>query len=110
MSRHYLAQYGVLVQLFPRAGKVSITKVEVVDPEDRGKGLARRVLDEICDWADRYGHTLGICADDKWGADIKRLTRFYESLGFIDNPEESQPFQVREAMIRRPRTTRDEGR
>ncbi|HCT81560.1 MAG TPA: hypothetical protein DGT23_34300 [Micromonosporaceae bacterium] len=101
MSRRFFKR-GVLVQLLARGGRIAITKILVEADDDRGQGLARSILIEICEWADKNGHTLGITPSATWGADEDRLALFYGRLGFQANLETRGGFQVHDTMIRCP--------
>jgi len=67
-----------------------------------GHGEARRVITEICAWADCARVTLELTPSNHWGSDVERLTKFYESLGFVSKTEPQEPLRVRESMIRYP--------
>lgn len=97
MQRRF-ARDGVLVSLLPRFGRISVVKVEV-DEDLRGQGHFRRVMAEICGWADSYGYVLGATPSTTWGADVNRMTTFLTALGFDPNPELNTP----DALTRMPR-------
>ena len=59
-------------------------------------------MNEIGLWADCARVALELSPSSHWGADLDRLTRFYESLGFEPNEEPPEPFQIQESMIRYP--------
>jgi GNAT superfamily N-acetyltransferase len=101
MQRRQLED-GVLVQMFLSDGiMLWITKLEVIDEADRGKGMARAAMADVCAWADEHGCMLGLSPDDRWGADVKRLRVFFGSLGFVDN-RGPQPY-AHDDMVRYPK-------
>lgn len=67
-----------------------------------GRGAARRIITELCAWADCARVTFELTPSNHWGSDVERLTRFYEALGFEPNREERQPLRVQGSMIRYP--------
>ena len=93
------AFHEVELMLLARGSRVAVCQVFSIQP---GRGHTRRVLAELCTWADCAGVALALTPTGQWGADVGRLTRFYVSLGFEDNTEPPPRFQVQEKMIRFP--------
>lgn len=52
----------------------------------RGKGCARRVLKEICDWCDENNFILTGDPDDMFGSDLKGLYKLYAEFDMLPNP------------------------
>ena len=91
--------HQVQLKLLARGEHVAICELLAVRP---GYGRARRVMTELCSWADCARVILELSPSDHWGSDTERLMRFYESLGFEANNDPEQPFLIQEAMIRYP--------
>jgi len=68
----------------------------------RGEGHARRAMEEILGWADRAGATVTLTPTSEFGASKKRLTRWYEGMGFVPNKGRNKDFRFQDAMIRAP--------
>lgn len=91
--------HQVQLKLLARGDHVAICELLAVRP---GAGRARRVMTELCSWADCASVTLELSPTDEWGANLERLTRFYERLGFEQNNEPLKTFLIKESMIRYP--------
>ncbi|HCT78595.1 MAG TPA: hypothetical protein DGG94_16785 [Micromonosporaceae bacterium] len=91
--------YRMQLKLLARGSHVAICALLAVRS---GQGRARKVMTELCQWADCARVTLELTPSAHWGADIAQLTKFYVSLGFEVNKEPDLPFRVQEAMIRYP--------
>jgi GNAT superfamily N-acetyltransferase len=91
--------HGVQLKLLARGEHVAICELLVAQ---RGQGGARRVMTELCTWANCARVTLELTPSNHWGSDVERLTAFYASLGFEPNREEPTPFRIQESMIRYP--------
>jgi len=75
----------------------------------QGKGGARRVMAELCLFADCSRLVLELTPTDQWGADPARLHGFYVSLGFEANGGPVSGFVWRGALIRYPVKGRGHG-
>jgi hypothetical protein len=93
------ALHGVQLKLLARGEHVAICELLVAR---RGQGRARRVMTELCSWADCARVTLELTPSRHWGPDVDRLTAFYNWLGFEENREEPTLFHIHESMIRYP--------
>jgi len=60
---------------------IMLHKIEV-SSEIRESGLGTKVIDIICDFADRYDVKIYLTPSDLLGSDLKRLIGFYERFGF----------------------------
>jgi hypothetical protein len=67
-----------------------------------GSREARRVLSELCSWADCAHVVLELTPTRQWGFDLQRLTRVCVSLGFVPNRESHGPVHAQESMVRHP--------
>lgn len=91
--------HGVQLKLLARGEHVAICELLVAQ---RGQGRARRVMAELCSWADCARVTFELTPSRHWGSDVDRLIAFYSSHGFEENREEPAPFSIHESMIRYP--------
>lgn len=98
--------YKVQLKMLARGEHVAICELVTVRP---GDGRVRKVMEEICLWADCSRIPLELSPSDHWGADVQQLTNFYASLGFQPNNEPHTPFRVQEDMIRYPVQGRGHG-
>jgi len=95
--------YKVQLKMLVRGDHVAVCELVTLKP---GEGRVRRVMEEICLWADCGDITLELSPSEHWGADVDRLTRFYFSLEFQYNHEPRNPFVVQEDLIRYPQPDR----
>ncbi|GIH10691.1 hypothetical protein Rhe02_87580 [Rhizocola hellebori] len=91
--------HQVQLKLLARGEYVAICELLARCP---GRGRARRVMTELCAWANCARVTLELSPSSHWGSDVERLTNFYAPLGFEPNTESDEHFCVQEAMIRYP--------
>jgi hypothetical protein len=98
MQRASLLQM-VQLKLLVRGDHVGICELLALKP---GQGRARRVMTELCQWADCARATLELTPSSRWGSDVEQLTEFYESLGFEANREPPELYRPQGRMIRYP--------
>lgn len=60
----------------------------------RGSGLGRRALERLCAWADETGTELRLQLSDGWGSDVRRLSAWYSSVGFVFLPQHAGEFRA----------------
>lgn len=74
----------VLMQIYPFDGKIHVASIEVHPPEMRGKGVARSVMNELMNLADKHDVSLDLDVQPfgKGGLNKRQLTSFYSRLGF----------------------------
>lgn len=99
--------YKVRLKMLARGDHVAICELVAMRP---GEGRVRKVMEEMCLWADCSRIPLELSPADDWGADIQRLRNFYGSLGFQPNYEPRTPYRAQEDMIRYPVQGRGHGR
>lgn len=85
------------------AGFVTLSLISV-PADQRGTGVASRVMERLTAAADRNGWPLALTPDASFGASKARLVAFYRRFGFVPNTGRSRDFTTREAMIRHPQT------
>ncbi|WP_343684000.1 hypothetical protein [Asticcacaulis sp.] len=97
---------GATISYSAVKGGVMIDAVSV-EPKDRKQGRARRALETFVAEADRTGTPLFLTAEPlgKGGASKSALTKFYKSLGFVENTGKNKAFDGPMAgMVRQPQT------
>ena len=98
-----MEEYG-LSELSLRLSRNYLT-VSRIAARERGKGAGTRFMNDLADLADRQGWTLTLTPDKSMGAtSVGRLQRFYRRFGFRPNKGRNTDFNVRDVMIRVPRT------
>jgi predicted GNAT family acetyltransferase len=76
-----------------------LSKIEV--PEDiRGQGKARDAMEAMIKYADDNGMKIALSPSADFGASKSKLTKFYKSLGFVDNKGKNKDFRFQETLIR----------
>jgi hypothetical protein len=89
----------VRIKLLVHAEHVGVHELRYVRP---GRGEARRVMSELCLFADCSRVVLELTPSGQGGADQARLRDFYVSLGFQPNSEPGSGFVWRGELIRHP--------
>ena len=55
----------------------------VVDNKDRETGIGTKVMQEICNYADKRGLRIALTPSTVYGGNFERLKKFYASFGFV---------------------------
>jgi len=86
--------------LFPsKDGKYMELNLIKIKPEFKNQGWATKILDDLVDWAKENNITLTLTPSDTFGANEKRLEKFYKRFGFKPNKGKNRDFQTRDSMI-----------
>lgn len=83
----------------PELGYVVVDRIQI-HADDRGKGLGRKLMEDLIELAEEKGWALALTPSDFAGASVPRLKKFYKSLGFVENRGRNKDFLTRETMIR----------
>jgi len=79
----------------------------IVNKEDRGKGTGSKVMEELCDYADRNQKIITLTPavkDDFQGTTSQsRLIDFYKKFDFVLNKGRNKDFTISELMFRLPK-------
>ncbi len=70
----------------------------VVDKKDRNKGIGTKVMNEICDFADKNNLRIALTPSGDFGGSKTRLISFYKTFGF----KNYKGYEFRESMVREP--------
>ncbi len=62
---------------------IELVLIEVSE-ESRGQGLASKMMDEFCRYADEHGMIVRLHANDELGTSLEVLMKFYKKHGFVD--------------------------
>ena len=95
-----IKKYGIKLSLTGKS-PVTISMIKVEESQRRN-GVAKTVIQEITDWADKTGTTLTLTPTDEYGIRKSVLERFYERNGFVSNSGRNKDFSISESMIRLP--------
>lgn len=75
-----------------------------VDPSIRGQGVARQLMTDLIERADREGRTITLSPSARDEQTSKeKLVQFYQSLGFVWNTGPNRNIDIMDEMYRRPR-------
>lgn len=79
----------------------------IIKKEDRGKGIGSKVINELCDYADKNQKVICLTPavkDDYQGTTSQsRLMEFYKRFGFVLNRGRNKDFSISELMYRLPK-------
>ena len=79
----------------------------IVNREDRGNGTGSKVMEELCNYADRNQKTITLTPavkDDFQGTTSQsRLIDFYKKFDFVLNKGRNKDFTISELMYRLPK-------
>jgi GNAT superfamily N-acetyltransferase len=108
LSQWAWRNHSVRLDLVRRPLYVALVKLETVTKRKRGQGRATGVMGTLTAWADEQGVILGLTPTGEYGADMARLTSWYESFGFTtDTQLETGQFQIAEQFYRLPDSEND---
>jgi len=86
--------------LFPsKDGKYVELNLIKIKPEFKNQGWATKILDDLVDWAKENNVILTLSPSDTFGANEKRLEKFYKRFGFKPNKGKNRDFQTKDSMI-----------
>lgn len=83
-----------------QSGHVVLDRIQV-PPEQRGQGVGTKIVQQICDEADRHSWALALTPDTERGHKA-RSQRFFNRFGFAANKGRHIDFTASESMIREP--------
>jgi predicted GNAT family N-acyltransferase len=93
---------GVNLTISEDEKQINLMKI-LVEESSRGKGKAKSAMRSIIDHADISGKSIVLSPTNEFGANKKRLTDFYKSLGFVENKGKNKNYEVSEEMYRDPK-------
>lgn len=108
-ARELEARYGVTLHMSEGYDPEVVTVESIKVPESaRGRGVARRVMEDVVAWADANGIVLSLTPAADYGSSVTRLRAFYKSLGFVDNKGRAKDYRTQDTMVRPPARGRRE--
>lgn len=70
----------------------------IVEKKDRNKGIGTKVMNEICNFADKNNLRIALTPSGDFGGSKSRLISFYKNFGF----KNYKGYEFRESMVREP--------
>jgi GNAT superfamily N-acetyltransferase len=70
----------------------------VIDKKNRSNGIGTNVMNEICDFADKYKLRIALTSSSDFGGSKTRLIQFYKNFGF----KNYKGYEFKESMVRVP--------
>lgn len=80
--------------------KISLDLIVV---KDKNQGTGSKVLQELCDYADKYTKIIILTPSSDFGGNVKKLIEFYKRFGFVLNDGKNKIFGIFEKMYRLPK-------
>lgn len=93
---------GIMVDIYGKEDIANLTLLRI-PMELRGKGLAKKIMNEITNLADSHGVIIGLTPTNEFGSSKSRLVSFYKSFGFVDNKGKNKDYRINQSMIRFPK-------
>lgn len=102
------ATYPVQLWIHP-VGTEAIRLAKIrVDPDSRQQGVGGKVMGAITTWADRNNQLIVLTPEaERGGLSKTALVRWYRTFGFVPNKGRKKDFRFTDAMIRAPRSYRN---
>jgi predicted GNAT family acetyltransferase len=102
-------KYGIILDLTEnKNGDLSIGRI-IVPKENRGKGVGKKAMQDIVDYADNNGRRILLTPSIDFGAtSVARLKEFYKEFGFIENKGKNKDFTTKDSMYRNPQLTQEQ--
>lgn len=110
LSNEIKSKYGLThLRLEKKDNDLIIDMIEV--PKDKRKqGIGTKVLEEICEYADKNGLrillTTGVKDPYHGTTSMERLKKFYKRFGFVENKGRYKDFTTTNNMIREIKKTK----
>lgn len=78
--------------------KAIILSKIVIPKKSRGKGFGSKIMQELCDLADKHLLQIGLTPSSDLGGSKTRLIEFYKRFGF----KKYKGFEINQSMVRDP--------
>lgn len=93
-------KYSLLkLNVYEFENKISIDLI-IVNSKNQGTGT--KVIQEICDYADKNNKIIICSPSEDFGSNKKRLINFYKKFGFVENKGTNKDYNIFETMYRLP--------
>jgi hypothetical protein len=102
-------KYGIILDLAEnKNGDLSIGRI-IVPKENRSKGIGKKAMQDIVDYADKNGRRILLTPSTDFGAtSVARLKEFYKEFGFIENKGKNKDFTTKDSMYRNPQLKQEQ--
>lgn len=89
------------INIYEFDNKISI---DLIVAREANNGAGTRLMQEICDYADKENKIIILSPSDEFGGNKKRLVEFYKRFGFVENKGKNKIFEIFESMYREPKS------
>lgn len=89
------------INIYEFDNKISIDLIVV---REKNTGTGTKLMQDICDYADKENKIIILSPSDEFGGSKKRLIDFYKRFGFVENKGKNKIFEIFESMYRLPRS------
>ena len=111
--REYLRENTNFISSIKKKYKEEFSKINVYEFEDKisidliiatekNTGVGTKLMQDICDYADKQKKTIILSPSDEFGGNKKRLIEFYKRFDFVENKGKNKEFSIFESMYRLP--------
>ena len=113
--REYLRENTNFISSIKKKYKEEFSKINIYEFEDKisidliiaaekNTGTGTKLMQDICDYADKERKTIILSPSDEFGGNKKRLIQFYKRFGFVENKGKNKEFLIFESMYRLPKS------
>ena len=113
--REYLKENTNFISSIKKKYKEDFSKINIYEFEDKisidlivakekNTGAGTKIMQDICDYADKEKKTIILSPSDEFGGNKKRLIEFYKRFGFVENKGKNKEFLIFESMYRLPKS------
>lgn len=85
-----------------QGNKAIVLSKIMVTKENRGKGLAKKAMQDLIQYADGANQVITLTPSSDFGSNKKKLTEFYKQFGFVENKGKHKNFEISDVMYREP--------
>ena len=89
------------INIYEFEDKISI---DLIVAKEKNTGSGSKLMQDICDYADKERKTIILSPSDEFGGNKKRLIQFYKRFGFVENKGKNKEFLIFESMYRLPKS------
>ena len=89
------------INIYAFEDKISI---DLIVAKEKNTGAGTKIMQDICDYADKEKKTIILSPSDEFGGNKKRLIEFYKRFGFVENKGKNKEFSIFESMYRLPKS------
>ena len=112
--REYLRENTNFISSIKKKYKEEFSKINIYEFDDKisidlivaaekNTGAGTKLMQDICDYADKEKKTIILSPSAEFGGNKKRLIDFYKRFGFVENKGKNKTFEIFESMYRLPK-------